>query len=299
MSLKGDIFENRYRLIGELISLSPTHVGTGEVREEAQTEKKKTGDKTSDEKVEISLVATDVNNKPYIPGSALRGVIRHYLRHIFIGLSNNRIAQDQNFESTEFKEKTQEEQINYMRTEASMLERLLGTPFAEGKAEFWDASAINTVNGKQFKDRGWNSERNTYVVKSVAIDPTTGTAFPHKLYTFEVAPPGLRYELNVVGQNLDDEEIGMLLFGLESFNSEIFPLTIGAMSGRGFGRMSFKLKEIYRITQDDLPDWVKNSIKDGHAGYHALKNVTDQKDILIKKFKTAFQDSLGGDHESK
>ena len=174
-----------------------------------------------------------------------------------------------------------------------MLERLLGTPFAEGKAEFWDASTQNTIDGSQFKFKGWNTERNTYEVKSVAIDPETGTALPRKLYTFEVAPSGLRYKVNIVGQNIDDEEVGMLMFGLEAFNSEIFPLTIGAMAGRGFGRMKFTLKQIYRLTRDDLSEWVRQAVSNNHAGYYALRDVTNQKDELILKFKTAFLQALG------
>lgn len=286
--LKGDTFINRYRLTGELTAISPIHIGSGEaIPDESILNEKK-------EPVEVSLITTDYNKKPYIPGSALRGVMRHYLRHIFVGLGNNKLAQDQDFEADKFKNVEQGKQIEYMRTEASMLELLFGTPFAEGKIEIWDSTLLNPIMNNQFtKEQGWNPERQTFTVKSVAIDPVTGTALPHKLYTFEVTPPGFKYELNIVGQNLSNEEIGMLLFGLDAFNSDIFPLTIGAMAGRGFGRMKFSLKKIYQLTLKELPAWITNANNNGHAGYESLPEVTNKKAEFIQQFKAAFLQKVG------
>lgn len=298
-TLKGDNFVNRYRLVGLLTAISPIHIGTGEEVEEGKINKNlpEKDSKLKDQKeVKVSLIATDHANKPYIPGSALRGVIRHYLRNIFIGLGNPLLIQDPNFESDEYRDWSQEKQIDYMRNKASIWECLFGTPFAEGKAEFWDAPAVNSTTDDRFALRGWIPERNTYTVKSVAIDPETGTADPHKLYTFEVAPAGLCFQVNIVGQNLSQEELGMLLFGLESFNSDIYPITIGAMAGRGFGRMRFELREIHRLITSDLPDWIKQQKHKEAAGYYALKDVTAKKNELINEFKKSFQKILGGAH---
>ena len=295
--LKGDNFRNRYRFKGLLTALSPLHIGTGEDIEESIL--KGNIEATVDERkevkdVKVSLIATDHKDKPYIPGSALRGVLRHYLRNIFTDCGNERLIKEQVFESDEFKNKTQIEKINYMRDDASIWECVFGTPFAEGKVEFWDAPTINPTANNQFASRGWLADRNTYLVKSVAIDPETGTADPHKLYTFEVAPTGLCFEVNVVGQNVSNEELGMLIFALESFNSDILPVTIGGMAGRGFGRMKFELAEIHCLNENDLNDWIKNSRDRERAGYYSLKDVTDQKKQLIAHFKEKFFNNLGG-----
>ncbi|NWF92968.1 MAG: hypothetical protein HXY46_08625 [Syntrophaceae bacterium] len=288
VKLKGDPFENRYRVVGVLESLTPLHIGSGLVREEPLSTSQEHTDPT--ETVKVSEICVDYSNKPIIPGSTIRGNIRHYLLHVFQPISAT-IAKE--FEGPE--DLNQQQQIDYMLNQASMLERLLGTPFAEGKVEFWDAPLINrTIQMPPgYESAGWNPDRCTYIVKSVAIDPATGTAAARKLYTFEVAPAGMQYELNVVGQNLDDEELGLLFFGLEAINSEIYPLTLGAMSGRGFGRMKFSAKTIYKLDKQDLNEWIKQSIEKSHGGYYALKEVKDYQK-LINRFKDAFSELVGG-----
>ena len=188
----------------------------------------------------------------------------------------------------------QNAQIEFMRNRASMLEQLFGTPFAEGKIEFWDAPAAKKVVAPQlWKAKGWNDERQCYIVNSVAIDPATGAAEKHKLYSFEVTPAGVEYQINIVGQNLSDEELGQLLFGLEGFNSKIVPLTIGAMSARGFGQMSFKVEKIYRITKDELPAWIETTLmSQDSAGYEALPEIVGLADTMIRSFKTKFFDTI-------
>lgn len=299
MIFKGDTFVNRYRLEGELMAITPTHVGTGETtpRERPDSSKatKKSKESKQPETQEIAVITRDFHDRPYLPGSALRGNVRHYLLQVFRAFGR-RIATDPDFDSAAFRDFEESQQIDYMINSASLLEQLFGTPFSEGKIEFWDAPAVNKVNAPAYKERGWNQERQSYVVQSVSIDPETGAADPHKLYAFEVAPPGLCYQVNVVGQNLTDEELGFLLFGLYGFNSEIFPLTIGAMAGRGFGRMKFNLTNIYRVQDKDqeLANWTKLASEKDHAGYNLLPKVTEPDDQLIKRFKDAFQKRMEG-----
>ncbi len=300
---KGDAFENRYRFEGELLAKTPTHVGTGGERKEVRTESKEPD--VAPETQGIALIARDFHDRPYLPGSSLRGVVRHYLLQIFRSFGR-RIAQDPDYETEDspildqkgrkikFRELEQEQQKTYMRDHASLLEQLFGTPFAEGKIEFWDAPAVNTVaaTNDADKEKGWQQERQSYVVRSVAINPLTGAAEGGKLYAFEVAPPGLRYHVNLVGQNLSDVELGFLLFGLFGFNSEIFPLTVGAMSGRGFGQMQFELKNLYRVKRDELGNWVNMAGAGNHAGYSALPKVNLPVNQLIKPFKDAFHQKM-------
>lgn len=294
MIFKGDAFRNRYRIAGELTATTPTHIGNGEIKErprDGKSEKpKKQNEKTTQDVSLIALGFKDGGLRPYLPGSALRGNVRHYLLQIFRAFGH-RIAADADFAGTAFRDYEESQQIDYMINKASLLEQLFGTPFSEGKIEFWDAPAKNEVAAPEFAGRGWDNDRQTYIVQSVSIDPETGAADSHKLYAFEVAPPGLSYEVNIVGQNLTDEELGFLLFGLYGFNSEIFPLTIGAMAGRGFGRMAFKVTNIYRIQnqEQELANWVKLALAQDHAGYNLLPKVTEPVDQLIRRFKDAFQ----------
>ncbi|NTW63343.1 MAG: hypothetical protein HGA46_04480 [Chlorobiaceae bacterium] len=286
----------RIRLEGTLKATSPTHIGTGETRSVDRT--KKNGEDFAPESTDISMIARDCKNLPYLPGSAIRGVIRNYLLQILRSLPGN-IARDEDYEKVLADAKAGEKKQDVIYQEqyekASLLEKLFGTPLWAGKVEFWNASATGEIDGGCFKDKDWDQVRQCYLIRSVAIDPVTGAAEAHKLYTFEVAPAELSYKVNIVGQKLEDAELGMLLFALNGFNSGIYPLTIGAMSGRGFGQMTFTLDKLYVLenTQEALEEWVKQANEHDHAGYHALKEMSDtERNELIGTFKLAFSEAI-------
>lgn len=290
---KGDSFENRIRIEGTLQAVSPTHIGTGETREEERK-----GKNGKPEPKEVAMITLDANGYPYLPGSALKGVVRNYILQLLRGLYPH-IAWEHEYQSSRFRDMMQDAQIEFMKHKASMLEQVFGTPFAEGKVEFWDAPAANKVTAPEppqlWKTKGWNEERQCYLVNSVTIDPTTGAAEKHKLYSFEVTPAGLEYQVNIVGQNLAEEELGLLLFGLEGFNSNIVPLTIGAMSARGFGRMTLKPeKNIYSVTKEQLPIWIESSLLQSEsAGFSALQEIScSEADALIQSCKEKFVDII-------
>jgi CRISPR type III-B/RAMP module RAMP protein Cmr6 len=286
----------RIRLEGTLKTTSPTHIGTGETRPVDRV--KKNGENDAPESTDISMIARDCKNLPYLPGSAIRGVVRNYLLQIFRSLPGN-IAREKDFEpvlaDAKAANKNQDIVFKEQYDEASLLVKVFGTSIWAGKIEFWDAQATGRINGSCFKDKEWDDKRQCYLVRSVAIDPVTGSAEAHKLYTFEVAPAGLSYKVNIVGQKLEDAELGMLLFALNGFNSDIYPLTIGAMSGRGFGQMTFTLDKFYVLenTQEALEKWVKQANEHDHAGYHGLKEMSDtERNKLIGTFKLAFSEAI-------
>lgn len=286
---KGDEFMNRYRIIGMITSKSPIHIGTGDRREDNSQLEKESGNNSDEEKHFIDKIARDSEGLPYIPGSALRGAIRNYLLQIFRSF-NRKIADDKNYESDYFKNMDQDEQIEYIQNKASLLEQVFGTPFCETKVDFWDATLKNRADVPELAVKGWDNDGQSYVVRSVTIDPITGAAEPHKLYSFDVVPSGLQFEVNVVGQNLNNIEMGFLLFGLNGFNSEIYPLTIGAMSGRGFGMMKFEANSIYYLPKGDLPNWSKLALDLDHAGFNLFSQLQPADlNKMITTFKDAFR----------
>ncbi len=284
----------RIRLEGTLTAISPTHIGTGETR---PVDRKKKSEEETQESTDISMIARDCSCSPYLPGSAIRGVVRNYLFQIFRQLSD-KIACEENYEAILSKakadEKKQDELYCEMYDNSSLLDKVFGTPLWAGKIECWDAPAKTRIDGSCFKDKDWDQNRQCYLIRSVAIDPVTGAAEAHKLYTFEVAPAGLSYRVNIVGQNLDEVELGMLLFGLNGFNSEIYPLTIGAMSGRGFGLMKFNPEKLYILenTPEAVKAWTVQAGQNDHAGYHGLSEKSAEMQTIIAKFKKRFAESI-------
>jgi CRISPR type III-B/RAMP module RAMP protein Cmr6 len=288
----------RIRLQGTMSAKSPIHIGTGETRPVKRATKN--GEEEAQESTEISMIARDCSGLPYLPGSSLRGVTRNYLLQIFKSLPGN-IANDSDdsyYENVLADAKARDIKQDDIYTDeynkASLLDKVFGAPLWAGKIEFWDAPATGKIDGKCFMDKDWDQDRQCYLVRSVAIDPITGAAEAHKLYTFEVAPAGLSYRLNIVGQNLDDIELGLLLFSLNGFNSNIYPLTIGAMSGRGFGQMEFKLENLYVLEDsvDAVRKWAAQASLQDHAGYYGLQENSLDMNSLIAVFKRRFAESI-------
>ncbi len=319
-TLKGEKFVNRYRITGKLKTRSPLHIGTGETKPVEKKTKKKGGKKEGKEKIadkkkdearekdnhDISCVARDHRGKPLIPGTALKGVMRHWLLHVFHSLGTDwAIVRD--FNAKEYENLSQEDQHNEIKG-FSRLELILGTPFNEGKVEVWDATCSTTAAPVSKAFLNWNSELLTYVTTSVAINPETGTAQEHLLYNNEVVPPGVEFDLTLVGQNLDPIELGIVLFALEGFNSSIYPMQLGARNGVGYGLMEYVPGPMYRLDQTNIRQWMDETIEhlgNGasgekepvplNAGYYALEKLDaeDQK-TLIKDVKAQLINAIAG-----
>jgi CRISPR/Cas system CSM-associated protein Csm3 (group 7 of RAMP superfamily) len=311
--LKGDGFLNRYRIEGVLTTTAPLHLGNGynapEERKHPMVEKD-----GKEKPAEVNAVATDWEGRPVVPGSSLKGVLRSFLLDVLsastAGAELLAGERKRDYEAiVRPKEgspmtplQAQEEQIAFMRNKAGFLERVFGTPFAEGKVEVWDCEcaspdlpvatpALDNPDSPPF----WDKKRLTYIDQSVAIDPDTKTAIDKKLYHYETVPPGVSFNVAITGQNLVHIELGMLLFGLHAFNSAIWPLTLGGMTNRGFGRCRFELKTIRYLHHSGITDWIENAAVNDHAGYETLKEIpgSEIKD-RVADFRTAFLAGLGG-----
>ncbi len=303
--LKGDELRNRYRITGTLQTVSPLHIGTGEAVQDripqiTRSQRQGGAQKT----VEVSTVIKDINNKPYLPGSALKGVVRHWLLHVLQGV-DKAWANHNDYESEKYTEATQEEQLKTVKEKFSWLELLFGTPFHEGKVEFWDASCMTPSIPAADKLLHWCEASLTYVDTSVAIDPVTGTAKENLLYKAEVVPPGVTFAVNIAGQNLSELELGLILFGLQGFNSEIYPIRVGARGGRGFGRMQLTLGGIYALEGTAaIQNWIKDTMarisaeqnaQALEAGYYALPVLSENRQReLIANVKAEFLAAMGG-----
>lgn len=300
--LKGEAFLNRYRITGTLTTVSPLHIGTGDERPmefRSEEDREKIIEKAR--KIpSISTIVTDHRGKPLIPGSTLRGVLRNWLLMVFEGVSEQ-WAKERDYAGEGLLDRDQAEQIRCVKDSFSRLEMLFGTPLNAGKVEVWDATCC-TEAPQAISDKmlGWNGNRLTYVDTSVAIDPARGTAKEKLLYKADVVPSGVAFELNIVAQNLSEEELGLMLLALEGFNSQIYPVQVGARGGRGYGRMEFKMGAIYRLEREGVKKWLKETLKavgtdTAPAGYFGLPKLTDpEQELMIKAVKDQLAKALGG-----
>lgn len=300
--LKGDAFLNRYRITGTLTTVAPLHIGTGDERSMAfrsDEEKDKVLKKTKKIPM-ISTIITDCNGKPLIPGSTLRGVLRNWLLTVLEGVGTQ-WAVERDYADEALLKLDQAEQIQKAKADFSSLELIFGTPLNAGKVEVWDAACRTANLSPNDALLGWDSKRLTYVDTSVAIDPARGTAKDKLLYKADIVPPGVEFDLNLVGQNLSEDELGLVLLALEGFNSAIYPIHVGARGGRGYGRMKFALGAIYRLDQAGLKTWLKATLGAppphdfGPAGYFGLSKLTeDEQRQTIAAVKNKLIAVLGG-----
>lgn len=244
-------FDNRWMIEGELTTTAPLHIGNGETIERLLKEDKDTGKK---EPVKVNAVITDHAGKPFIPGSTLKGNLRSWMEGSF---------------------------------DAAILKKLFGTKKVEknedvkgGRAEFHCAylkQPPSTCTSPQY-----DAESVTDITIGIAIDRRSRTVSDKKLFHKLVVPPRTVFSLRITAQNMDEAEIAALLKGLDGFNNEQEPLTLGSGTSDGWGRFKWNLQKVGFVGKDEALAWLDNGAQS--AGY-AIPG-KDRTDEFRKKVAT-------------
>lgn len=149
--LKGGTFQNRYVFKAQITTVSPLHIGSGEM-----IERKGLNDDEGNP-LQISGVVVDARKKPYIPGSSLRGAMRDWLREVWQEQDREDKLEDlikKPIEEVKKKpdkpEKISKEIAKIIKENESRLELLFGSTFAEGKIEVWDAPCTSNINTAKY-----------------------------------------------------------------------------------------------------------------------------------------------------
>ncbi len=260
------MFTNRIRIDGKLTARSNLHLGSGLTTSRPGlkiTEGKRKGDDP-----EIAAVAVDHQDRPYLPGTSLKGVLRAWLEEH--GLAGA-IAQLFGFEDKDRKSS------------------------AGGKAEFHDAfiddaaqPATTGVNAPY-----WCPKRRTGVTASVAIDRYTRTASDKRLFHREYVPPGVTFDVTITGQDLDDDEIALLLLALRAFAAGD-PVTLGSDTADGWGRFTWESETLRVLDPAGLPTWLASK----KSGYEGLPPASDVVRTEIDATVLSLQKRYGGRNDS-
>jgi CRISPR/Cas system CSM-associated protein Csm3 (group 7 of RAMP superfamily) len=158
----------------------------------------------------------DVQGLPYVPGSTLKGKLRHAAREVAAALGY-RMCREYCL--------PQEGQV------PCAICRVFGSPFLEGKLFLSDASCAVEENpalgvtdwGERAAPRIWD-ERD-----GVAIDRKTRTARPGHLFRTECAPAGLKLRATLTGDLDEETEVPLLRAAVKTLG------WLGADSSRGLG----------------------------------------------------------------
>ncbi|MGE0132617.1 MAG: RAMP superfamily CRISPR-associated protein [Blastocatellales bacterium] len=234
-------FKNRWLIEGQLTTLTPLRIGSGDITTHDDLKISNSG-----EKIEIAAVATDVRGGAYIPATTIKGRLRAWAQ-------TNGIAE---FEDLFGSSNTADENA------------------VGGKVEFHDAFALSVESLQPQPPRWppnaphWRGNRLTGVAAGVAIDRRTRTASDEKLFHREFVPPGVTFMLTVAAQNLDEDEPAALIRVLDGLNH----VALGAATVDGWGRVKWERTSVKRIEAAGVTAWISGECKG--AGYDALSSLT-------------------------
>lgn len=215
-----DRFDNRVRFAGTLTALTALRIGAGRA----------TGVRGTD-----LPVVRDAFGKPYIPGSSFKGALRASVESLVRSVSDSRraacnplspddwcVRKPEGADGERFQQSVAEE--------TCLVCRVFGSPWVASKVSVRD---LLTSEGRwvdQFEVRN-----------GVAIDRDAGTAAEGLLYDFEVVPAGTSFSCEIVVENADGWELGLLALALRPF--ERGEASLGGARSRGLGLVKLEWRE--------------------------------------------------------
>lgn len=233
----------RYSLAAGVVCETALHVGTST-----------TGDPFGASDLPV---ARDGQNRPFIPGSSFRGVLRSGLESLLRGLEAPDVRVCDPFETSSgsadlsCSERTNERRKAAKSDAEAMTEarafdlawgescevcRLFGQLFLASRVRVADLALAS-------------NETRTYVRDGVGLDRDLRTAARGILYDFEAVPAGAKFELRMEIENAAPHEMGLILTGLDLFADGF--LAIGGKSARGLGLTRVEeVRLTRRIPQD-------------------------------------------------
>jgi CRISPR-associated RAMP protein (TIGR02581 family) len=206
-------------------------------------------------------VLKDRSGNPFIPGSSLKGVLRSnleaWLRAFFplnwVRFACERTAResDKHCVSNEHK---QEIMRQYSLSEADQLLwdkscwicRFFGSPWLASKVQVTDLPV----------EAPWQPEW-LMIRDGVVIDREFEVAAAHLLYDFEVVPAGTSFKLEMLVENPEEYEMGLLMVGFDLLNDGY--ALLGGNTSRGLGRVKIEIGEICILTPEKLLESLSSS----------------------------------------
>ncbi len=209
--------QSRYIFRGEIVLEKEFHIGSGK------------GDARTD-----ALVVKDFSNRPYIPGSSLRGVLRSTIERIASSIGKNPCMlvnkgcvtnsgelQEEFKKILKDKDKTDIESFLNDDSKICPVCRLFGSTVIASRIRVTDLYLKNDI-------------KLTAVRHGVAINRDTETSQDKAKFDFETVPAQTRFDFEIIGENLDDNNLALLAIGIQEMVDGDFWL--GGNTARGLGK---------------------------------------------------------------
>lgn len=200
-------------------------------------------------------VMKDSRERPFIPGSSLRGALRSHVERIVRALEpqagagkgacNPLALSDENADHacvTDKQKKDWGKSIAAENTDAMAQKvwdhscricRVFGSPWLASRVRLTDLTCVNGAHTEVRDGVSINREKETVEQK----------------YDFETVPTGSRFALEIVAENLDELERGLLWLGIEELRRG--QILVGGFKGRGLGRVSLEDERLRLVEGKD------------------------------------------------
>lgn len=206
---------------------------------------------SKDDSNEVHWLTKD--NKPYIPGSSLKGLFREKYTSIYYDHLKKDSAKLENLEDS----KEPEVHKNIFDLHQDMMEKNVDSEGEEGikRIDVYKKSleVEKLFGSKVLKGRFWNQDalcesKKIYERNITPIDRFTSGAVVPLIFEYTESP--FNFEMRI--KNINNEELKILLFIIrDSQNGEI---RIGNSKTRGFGQIEFQINDLtfkeYKKTLD-------------------------------------------------
>ena len=224
----------RYLFTGRLVTESGLHIGGGR---DTLT--------TTD-----SAIMKYIDDRPFIPGSSMKGAFRSAVERLAASLSGVRSCQLSKGSDAKCPtmNRPMEDEESDDDQRLATLEKLchtcmlFGAPKLAGKTRFSDLSVIPET---------WAGL--TEVRDGVGIDRDSERAMDQIKYDYEVVPSGTEFEFRLVLENPDEtrKDLGLIAIGLRELEAGM--IAIGGIRTRGLGRCKLDGLTIHHLSFSDRP----------------------------------------------
>ncbi len=226
---------NQLRVTGDLVALTALRIGAG-----------RASDVTSND----LPVLRDALGAPFIPGASIKGAFRARIEALIRAVAPDQALDLLEIEAwmrREIPKLNEDPGIRSLRQQghvaeadrrfseviwarSTLIDLTFGAPWIAGRIFFKDALVDRSIWFHQFEVRN-----------GVALNRDTETAEPGLLYDYEVVPAGMRFRFEVVLENAETWQRGLLLLALKPW--EDGNAWIGGFRSRGLGRMQLHTTE--------------------------------------------------------
>ncbi len=226
----------RHRLRAELVTVTGLRIGAGKNHDAAATDQP---------------ILRDAFGRPYLPGSSLKGCLRSTLEAILRSLDRRA---NRNLWACEIFERGQTGPDGFRHGGGRCVGDSLDDQKLASKGKEIPLQQIlertctacslfgsSHLAGRVFiHDLPWLGDDPRIDLRDgVGIDRDLGTAAPKVKYDFEAVPPGSRFQLEIICENLDPEggnvRLALLLATLDLLHRG--EILLGGLSRRGLGRV--------------------------------------------------------------